>query len=50
MRAPPAPQGGVDKGEDALAAAKRELFEETGVRSVEYLGEARRAYSRLGFE
>lgn len=32
------PQGGVDKGEDLLAAAKRELCEETGVVSVSYLG------------
>jgi putative (di)nucleoside polyphosphate hydrolase len=33
------PQGGVDKGEDAWEAAKRELYEETSVRSVEKLGE-----------
>ena len=33
------PQGGVDPGEDTWAAAKRELYEETGVRSVEKLGE-----------
>src|SRR3546814_7158009 len=26
------PQGGIDKGEDALAAAYRELYEETGDR------------------
>ncbi|ATQ41211.1 RNA pyrophosphohydrolase [Caulobacter mirabilis] len=32
------PQGGVDKGEDLYAAALRELEEETGVRSVDYLG------------
>ncbi|MGB3867470.1 MAG: RNA pyrophosphohydrolase [Xanthobacteraceae bacterium] len=33
------PQGGVDPGEDTWEAAKRELFEETSVRSVEKLGE-----------
>ena len=32
------PQGGVDKGEDLEAAALRELYEETGVRSVQMLG------------
>jgi putative (di)nucleoside polyphosphate hydrolase len=32
------PQGGVDKDEDLEAAARRELFEETGIRSVELLG------------
>lgn len=31
------PQGGVDPGEDLEAAARRELAEETGVRSAEYL-------------
>jgi len=34
-----AQQGGVDPGEDTFAAAKRELYEETSVRSVEKLGE-----------
>ena len=33
------PQGGVDPGEDTWAAAKRELYEETSVQSVEKLGE-----------
>lgn len=32
------PQGGVDAGEDLEAAARRELAEETGVRSVTLLG------------
>lgn len=34
------PQGGVDPGEDARAAALRELYEETNIRSVEPLAEA----------
>ena len=32
------PQGGVDRGEDLLDAARRELEEETGVVSTQYLG------------
>ncbi len=34
------PQGGIDAGEDPLPAARRELFEETGMRSVTLLAEA----------
>lgn len=34
------PQGGIDKGEEPLAAAKRELWEETGISNVELLAEA----------
>lgn len=34
------PQGGIDDGEEPLAAARREVFEETGIRSVSLLAEA----------
>ena len=34
------PQGGIDKGEDPLEAAQRELYEETGMRTVSLLAEA----------
>ena len=33
------PQGGIDDGEEPYAAALRELYEETNVRSVEPIGE-----------
>ncbi len=33
------PQGGVDKGEDPREAAYRELYEETGIKSVSFLAE-----------
>ena len=39
------PQGGIDDGEDPLAAARRELWEETNVTSVRLLGEAADWYS-----
>lgn len=35
------PQGGIDDEEDALEAAYRELYEETGIRSVTLLASAR---------
>jgi len=34
------PQGGIDKGEKPIEAARRELFEETSVTSFELLAEA----------
>lgn len=34
------PQGGIDKGEEPLAAAKRELWEETGIVSADFLSES----------
>ena len=34
------PQGGIDKGEDPLPAARRELYEETGIRTASLLAEA----------
>lgn len=33
------PQGGIDAGEEPFPAARRELYEETGVTSVAYLGQ-----------
>ena len=36
------PQGGIDAGEEPLPAAMRELYEETGIRSVSLLAEAPR--------
>ncbi|MFD1327689.1 RNA pyrophosphohydrolase [Mycoplana ramosa] len=36
------PQGGIDRDEDPLAAASRELYEETGMRSVRLIADAGR--------
>ena len=33
------PQGGIDEGENPELAAKRELFEETSIRSVDLIGQ-----------
>jgi putative (di)nucleoside polyphosphate hydrolase len=38
------PQGGIDEGEDPKLTAARELYEETGVRSVKLMAEAPRWY------
>ncbi|MGE4373249.1 MAG: RNA pyrophosphohydrolase [Xanthobacter sp.] len=35
------PQGGIDAGEEPYAAALRELYEETSIRSVSHLAEAK---------
>ena len=39
------PKGHVEEGEDALAAARREIHEEAGVTQLEYLGDCG-AYTR----
>ena len=39
------PQGGIDPGEDPYAAALRELYEETNIRSVKLLAEARQWFN-----
>jgi ADP-ribose pyrophosphatase YjhB (NUDIX family) len=33
------PKGHIDRGEDALAAAKREIYEESGIRDLELIRE-----------
>jgi len=39
------PQGGVDDNEDYEAAAKRELYEETGIQSVRIIQESKAVYT-----
>jgi 8-oxo-dGTP pyrophosphatase MutT (NUDIX family) len=43
-------QGGIDEGEDPRAAAVRELREETGVTSAEYLGEVCNFFQDIQFQ
>ncbi len=38
------PQGGVDDGEDYISAMKRELFEDTSIKSIEVLEEIERFF------
>ena len=38
------PQGGVDKGEDFIAAMRRELIEETSIRNIKILKEIQNMY------
>ena len=38
------PQGGVDDGEDYISAMKRELFEETSIKSIKVLEEIERFF------
>lgn len=38
------PQGGYEKNEDAVLATSRELYEETGIKNVEVLGQSKYQY------
>ena len=39
------PQGGVDDNEDHEAAAKRELYEETGIQSIRIIRKSKEEYT-----
>ena len=39
------PQGGIDKDEDIESAAKRELFEETGIQSIRIIKRSEKIYT-----
>ena len=41
------PQGGVDKNESLKSAAFRELYEETGIKSVKIVADSKQKYSYL---
>ena len=38
------PQGGIDEGEDFITAMKRELYEETSIKSIKILKQIERTY------
>ncbi len=38
------PQGGIDEGEDFITAMKRELYEETSIKSIKILKQIERSY------
>ncbi len=39
------PQGGIDENENPFDAAKRELFEETGIREISYISQTKNWYT-----
>ncbi len=41
------PQGGINKKEEYIDAAKRELYEETGIKNITYLSESKKLYKYL---
>ena len=41
------PQGGIDQGEDHLTAMKRELYEETSIKSIEVIKELEGYYEYM---
>ena len=39
------PQGGVDENEDCFSAARRELYEETGIQSIRVIEKSKEKYT-----